>query len=61
MAVVIVPTENSTETNNETSLEPEVNHDSSQATTSIIRNFWTENQQNPELHLIQENIGLKFD
>lgn len=50
------------EPEDETILEPEGNHDASQATTSNTNdNLWTENQQNPELFIFQENISLKLD
>lgn len=42
--------------------EPEDNNDDSQTTTSNANDdLWTEIQQNPELFIFQENIGVKLD
>ncbi|GBP90294.1 hypothetical protein EVAR_67815_1 [Eumeta japonica] len=42
--------------------EPEGNDYVSQATTSRTNdNLWTEMQQNPELFIFQENVGVKLD
>ncbi|CAD7093715.1 unnamed protein product [Hermetia illucens] len=46
----------------EVDLEPEDNNDDSQPTTSNANDdLWTEIQQNPELFIFQENIGVKLD
>ncbi|KAF2890530.1 hypothetical protein ILUMI_15643, partial [Ignelater luminosus] len=62
------PSENSSDSEDEVVSEPEVdpesehNDDDSQATTSNANdNLWTEIQQNPELFIFQENVGVKLD
>ncbi|KAG5887479.1 hypothetical protein JTB14_008197 [Gonioctena quinquepunctata] len=42
--------------------DPDDNDDEPQATTSNPNdNLWTDIQQNPELFIFQENVGLKLD
>ncbi|KAK9753455.1 hypothetical protein QE152_g2044 [Popillia japonica] len=42
--------------------EPDDNEGDSQATTSNANDdLWTEIQQNPELFIFQENVGVKLD
>lgn len=60
--------ENSSDSEDEVVSEPEVNPESEdsdddyQRTTSNANdNLWTEIQQNPELFIFQENVGLKLD
>lgn len=56
------PSENSSDSEDEVVSEPEDNDDDSQATTSNANdNLWTEIQQNPELFIFQENVGVKLD
>ncbi|KAF2879123.1 hypothetical protein ILUMI_27053 [Ignelater luminosus] len=62
------PSENSSDSEDEVVSEPEVdpesedNDDDPQATTSNANdNLWTEIQQNPELFIVQENVGVKLD
>ncbi|KAF2887738.1 hypothetical protein ILUMI_18435 [Ignelater luminosus] len=59
------PSENSSDSEDEVVSEPEVdpesedNDDDSQATSNANDNLWTEIQQNPELFIFQENVGVK--
>ena len=60
--------ENSSDSEDEVVSEPEVdlesedNDDDSQATTSNANgNLWTEIQQNSELFIFQENVGVKLN
>lgn len=64
------PSENSSDSDDEVVSEPEDevvpdpddNDDEPQATTSNPNdNLWTDIQQNPELFIFQENVGLKLD
>lgn len=56
------PSESSSDSEDEVVSDPEDSDDDFQAATSNANdNLWTEIQQNPELFIFQENVGVKLD